>query len=912
MAKAVSHVRSGPGLSGRWIGLLVRLFPTEFRRDYGEDLLTAFVDQRDAAVRTRSRFLTPWLVGAVTLTTSWHLIRAGLAERHGSARRNPNLHAPYRKEWVLAAMTSDLRYAVRGYLRQPGLAIIAIVTLALGIGASTAIFSVVNGVLLRPLPYPNSQQLVSIQVNSGIGSSEGFYDLSEPEFLDFETQISSFTEVAGYTGTEVTMGDSASTRRIRVVLTTASLFPLLGVSPILGRTFTAEEDRPDVPRVIVLSYGMWQTEFGGDPDVVGRSVTIGDRPVTIIGVMPAGFEFPAPGSDGYAQLQIDRNDPWERNNHYLPTIARLAPDATLEQARSEVNVLAAQSTADYPEYYPNTGYRTRLRSFQDSIVGNVKTPLYILLAAVGFVLITACVNVANLLLARGETRKREIAIRAAIGASGGRVTRQLLTESFLLAAIGGLVGLLVAILGVDALIVMAPSAVPRLDEIGIDATVLGFSLAAAIATGVLFGVIPALHASRQDVQEVLKEGGVRSGGRSSNTLRRVLVATQVTLAVVLVTGSGLMLRSVVNMYNVDMGFETENILTFRVNPSSSRYDTQEKRVAFYDQLLERINTLPGVAAAGAAFSLPLTGRNNNWSIIIEGRPVANVGEAPADLVQRVTPEYFSALGLRLVRGRFFTHADDAESRPVTVISEAMARKHWPGEDAIGKRMKVFSEGWPWIEVIGVVKDVRHRAPNLEPRPRWYVPHAQAYVSAYASPLSTTIAVRSESDPTPLMGPIRSLMTEFDSSVPISNVRTMDQILDGAVGGQRFVTTLLSVFGLLALFLAVVGVYGVISYAVSQRTHEIGLRIALGAPGTKVLARVVWEGLALSLIAVGVGLIASVVLARAFTSMVFGITPTDPTTYFGVVLVLIVAAVGASLMPARRASRVSPMVALRQE
>jgi putative ABC transport system permease protein len=393
---------------------------------------------------------------------------------------------------------------------------------------------------------------------------------------------------------------------------------------------------------------------------------------------------------------------------------------------------------------------------------------------------------------------------------------------------------------------------------------------------------------------------------------RVPALNQVMLAVVLVTGSGLMLRSVINMYNVDKGFETENILTFRLNPSSSKYDTQEKRVTFYEQLLERMNSLPGVTAAGAVYSLPLTGRNNNWSIIIEGQPAANIGEAPADLVQRVTPEYFDALGLTLVRGRLFTHEDDAESPPVVVVSEAMAQKHWPGEHAIGKRMKVFSEGRPWIEVIGIVKDVRHRGPNQEPRPRWYVPHAQAYVSAYASPLSTTIAVRSDSDPTPLMGPIRSLMTEFDGSVPISNVRTMEQILDGAVGGQRFVMTLLTVFGLLALFLAVVGVYGVVSYAVSQRTHEIGLRMALGAKGSNVLAQIMREGLILSLVGVAVGLAGSFALSRVFESMVFGITPTDPVTYSGVVIVLVLAAGGASLLPARRASRVSPMVALRDE
>ena len=814
---------------------------------------------------------------------------------------------------MLTTMLTDLRYAVRGHLKRPGFAVIAIGTLAVGIGASTAIFSVVNGVLLRPLPYQDSEQLTSIQVNSGIGASDGFYDLSEPEFLDFGRQISSFSQVAGYSGTEVTLGDSVAARRIRILRTTANLFPLLGVSPLIGRTYAAEEDQPGGPRVVVLSYGLWQSEFAGDPDVVGRSVIIADQPVPIVGVMPAGFEFPTPGVDAWAPLQLDRESPWERNNHYLPTIARLAPGTPLETAQNEIDVLAARSTADYPAYYPNTGLRVRLQSFQDAIVGNAKTPMYILLGAVGFVLLTACVNVANLLLARGEARKREIAIRAAIGASGGRVTRQLLTESLLLAAVGGIAGLVVAVVGVDALLAMGPNSVPRLGEIRIDRLVLVFCLATAVVTGLLFGVVPALHATRQDVQEVLKEGGgARGGSRSGHALRRVLVATQVTLAVVLVTGSGLMLRSVLNMYNVDMGFDTKDVLTFRLNPSPNKYDSQESRVAFYRELLQRLNTLPGVISAGATYSLPLTSGSNNWSIIIEGRPVANVGEAPADLVQRVTPEYFDALGLTLVRGRLFTAADDAESPPVVVISERMAQKHWPGEDAIGKRMKVFVDGWPWIEVVGVVKDVRHQAPNQDPRPRWYVPHAQAYVSAYSSPLPMTLTVRSDADPTLLMGAIRTVIAELDGGVPISNIQTMEQVFAGALRGQRFVTTVLSLFGLLALVLAVVGVYGIVSYAVSQRTHEIGLRLALGAEGSRVLAQVIRDGLMLSLAGVVVGLVGAVALSRGFNSLVFGITPTDPVTYVGVAVVLIIAAAGASLLPALRASRVSPMVALRDE
>jgi putative ABC transport system permease protein len=900
-------------LGALWIRVVLRLFPREFGREYGDDLISAYLDLGDDIRSTRSRIAAPWALTRITVVTSWQIARAGLAERWSLGKRTRQSTPRRRKESMLSSLRSDVRYALRGHRRQPGLAILAILTLALGVGASTAIFSVVNGVLLRPLPYLDARELVSIQVNSGIGSSDGFYDLSEPEFLDFGAQVSSFSGIAGFTGSEVTMGDSLSPRRIRALLTTASLFPLMGVDPLLGRTFSEEEDRPDAPRVAVLSYGIWQTEFGGDPGIVGRSMTINDGPVTIIGVMPSGFAFPGPGQDLYTQLQLDRENPWERNNHYLPTIARLAPGATLQRARTELDVLAARSTADYPQYYPNAGLRVQLRSFQDAIVGGVRTPLYVLLAAVGFVLLTACVNVANLLLARGETRKREIAVRAAIGASSGRIVRQLFTESFLLAALGGIAGLAVAVAGIKVLLAMAPSALPRLDEIGVDLTVLGFSLSAAMATGLVFGVMPALQPTRRDVQESLRKGGGERGStRSGQGLRRTLVATQVMLAVILVTGSVLMLRSVANLYSVDKGFVTENVLTFRLNPRPIVYDTPEKTVAFYRELLSRLNALPGVRAAAATYSLPMTGGVNNWSILIEGRPVANVGEAPADLVQRVTPEYLDALGLTLVRGRWFTHADDSRSPPVVVVSEAMARKHWPGEDPIGKRMKVFPAGRPWMEVIGVVKDVRHQGPSVEARPRWYVPHAQAYVSAYTSPLANTIAVRSDTDPILLMAAIEGVIQGMDGSIPISSVRTMDQILDGSMGSQRFVMTLLTVFGLLALFLALVGVYGVVSYAVSLRTHEIGLRMALGARAVEVLTGVMGEGLLLALLGLGAGLVGSFSLSRVFQSMVFGIEPTDPITYLCVGVLLLASVALASLLPARRASRISPVSALRED
>ncbi|MGD8322606.1 MAG: ABC transporter permease, partial [Gemmatimonadota bacterium] len=863
-----------PPLGVRWIRTVLRLFPGEFRREYGEDLLAAYVDLRQDIRRDRSRLIAPWALARATLVTGWQVALAGIAERL-QARRSRRTRTRQGKQPMLATLWSDLRYAVRSHRKHPTVAVLALVTLALGVGASTAIFSVVNGVLLKPLPYRDPQGLVSLKVNSGIGSTEGFYDLSEPEFLDFGSQVSAFSGLAGYSNSAVTLGDSVAPRRVTVLRATASLFPLLGVEPLLGRTFSAEEDRPGSPPLAVLSYGMWQTEYGGDPAVLGRSISLDDHPVTVIGVMPSGFAFPTTGEDVYTQLQLDRDHPWARNNHYLPTLARLAPGTSLERAQSELNVLAVRSTQEYPEYYPNSGLRVQARSYQDALVGSMRTPLYVLLAAVGFVLLMVCVNVANLLLARGETRVREVAIRTSLGASRRRVVRQLFTESLLLAVLGGAAGLGLAVGGVKGLLAMAPTWLPRLDEIGIDHTVLLFSLVAVAVTGVVFGILPALHAGKRDIHEALREGGGERGATSGgHALRRTLVVAQVALAVVLITGSGLMLRSVANLYHVDLGFVTDNVLTFRLYPGSSVYDAGEKRVAFYRELFSRIDALPGVRAAAATYSLPMTGGANNWSIIIDGQPVANVGDAPAELVQRVTSGYLDALGMTLVRGRWFTRADDASTTPVVVVSESMARKYWPGEDAIGKRMKVFSKNWPWMEVVGVVKDVRHGGPGGQPTPRWYVPYAQAYVSAYESPLANSVVVRAETDPTSLMRPIEGILHEMDPSVPISRVRTMDQILDGAVGSQRFVMRLLTLFGLLALCLAVVGVYGVVSYSVSRRTHEIGLRMALGARAGEVLAKVLREGLLLAVVGLGVGLVASYLMGSVFASMVFGIDPTD--------------------------------------
>jgi putative ABC transport system permease protein len=595
-------------------------------------------------------------------------------------------------------------------------------------------------------------------------------------------------------------------------------------------------------------------------------------------------------------------------------VGRLALEASIEEAQNEVDILAARSTADHSEYYPDPGCRFRLRPFQSRVVGSIATPLYVLMGAVGFVLLTACVNLANLLLARGEARKREIAIRHAVGASRIRVARLLLIESLLLAAVGGAVGLIVADLGVDALLALAPAGLPRLNNIGVDNTVLVFSTAIAVATGLTFGLLPALRSASVSPADSLKRGGrAFSGDRAGNIVRRVLVSSQVALAVLLVVGAGLMARTVLEMYGVDTGFDTTGIAKFRLHPSGAKYDTPQSGVTLYGEIINRIERLPGVAAASATSSPPLS--ELGWgriSIVIEGRPAVSIGETPAERVEHITPGYLETIGITLVRGRAFTNADDINSLPVVVINESMASAHWPNEDPIGKRFRVHGDGAPFMEVVGVVRDVRHLAVNQEPSARWYVPHAQAYESAYTSPLSMALLVRSETDIDAMIPTLLEAVRTVDGSLAISRVLTLDQVFSGALKSERFVAILLVLFGAMALVLAAVGVYGVISYAVSQRTHEIGIRMALGAKGSSVLVHVMCEGLRLTAVGVVLGLLAALVLSRVLSSMVFGIDPTDPATYAGVAVALCLVALLASLIPARRASGVSPLLALREE
>jgi predicted permease len=817
-------------------------------------------------------------------------------------------------------LIGDLSNAVRCHARQPGFAVLAVATLALGIGATSSIFSVVNGVLFRGLPLDSPHELVDIQVSSGIGGSTEFGFVSEPEFQDLAEQMRSFPQVAAYRGSEVTIGDSTLPRREPVMKASAELLPMLGVEPMLGRFFTLEEDMPgaeqfpDVGPVLVLGHSMWRSEFGGDPNVIGKSIVAADRSVTIVGVMPEGFEFPDASWRAWTSLQLNRADPWSRNSHYLSVLARLREGASIDDAQTEADLLAARSSSDFPEYYPDPGSQIRLRPFHENIVGPVTTPIFVLMGAVSFVLITACVNLANLLIARGEARKRELAVRHAIGATKLRLASQLLAENLLLAGFGGVAGILVAEVCVNLLVALAPAGLPRLNQITVDREVLLFSTAVTLGTGILFGLLPALRSASVSPAESLKESGrALAGRRVGNTVRRVLVVLQVMFAVVLTVGAGLMVRSVIEVYRVDPGFSTTNTVKFRLWPSSATYDTPESVVALYREILERIERLPGVVSASATSSSPLS--ELGWgrlSIVLDRGSVPDVGHAPAERVEHVTSGHFETLGIDLIRGRTFTNADDINSVPVVIVNESMASAHWPNEAPVGKRFRVHSRGAPWMEVVGVVGDVRHLAVKHKPSPTWYVPHAQAYETAFVSPLTMAVIVRTATDAATMLPTLLEAVRSGDRTLAINRVWTMEQVFARAVGNERFITLLLVVFGGVAMLTAAVGVYGVISYTASQRTHEIGIRMALGANAHKVLVGVVSEGLGLTAIGLCVGLAAAVVLSRSLSSMVFGIIPTDPTTYASVVGAFAAVAVLASLLPARKASRLSPMCALRNE
>jgi putative ABC transport system permease protein len=810
---------------------------------------------------------------------------------------------------MLETLLQDLRYGTRMMLKTPVFTFIAVITLALGIGANTAIFSVVNAVLLRQLPFENSERLMMLWgQNAGVNADK--IPLSYLNFTDYKKHAQAFEYVAAYKTTEtgLTSIDSEA-ESLRGSLVSADLFPLLGVRPALGRVFSPEEDQPSSAPVVVLSDSLWQRRFASDPQIVGRQVTLGDRSTTVLGVMPPGFEFPVEedkseywmpvASDpGGAQLLSDRR------SKFLMVIARLKPVARLEQAGAEMEVIARRLEAQYPD--ANTGWRVRLVPLQEDVVGSIRPALLILLGAVALVLLIACANVANLLLARAGARGREMAIRHALGAGRARIVRQLLTESLLLSLIGGALGLLLAKWLVDLIVAAGPANLPRLTDVNLDASVLGFTLAVSILTGIVFGLAPALQASGTALIESLKAGGRGStAGARRYRLRGLLVVSEVALSLVLLTGAGLLIKSFVRLLQTDPGYETERVLTTRLTLSKTKYPEPDQQAAVYQQLLRRVGALPGVEAVGAASLLPLGGRDSYNVFRIEGRAPFAPGQEPTVRNQVVSPDYFNAMSIPLRQGRVFTEQDAKDSPQVLIVNEAFARRYLMGEDPLGKRLLIGDEAPR--EIIGIVRDVRHRGLDEETHPECYV----SYLQAPRRNLHLVVRTAS-SDPAKSATAVRSAIKEADKDQLIGEITTMDTLLARSVAPRRFNMLLLGSFALTALVLAGVGVYGVMSYSVTQHTHEIGIRIALGATRKDVLRLMVGQGMALAFVGVGVGLVGAFVVTRVMESMLYGVGASDPSVFAAVSVLLTVTALVACYLPARRATEIDPMIALRHE
>ena len=811
---------------------------------------------------------------------------------------------------MLQSVAHDMGQALRSLARAPGLALLAALTLGAGVGSTAAIFSVVDAVLIRPLPYPESDRLTVLH-----RASEGRRTLnnhSEPEFLDYEGEVASFGEVAAYADIDLGLGSGAEPELLTAVRATASLFPLLGVEPHLGRVFTAAEDVPDGSPVVVLSHALWVRAFGADPGVVGRSIRIDASACTVVGVMPAGFDFPRTGTKAWVPLSVDRANPWGRGNSYLSVVARLAPGVGLETARAELDALAARSTRLYPEVYA-TPVSFLAYGLLDQIVGDVRTALLLLLGAVAGVLLIASVNAAALLLARGELRRGEVAIRMALGAGRLRVATQFMGESLLVALVAAVAAAALAYGGVVALRALAPPDLPRLEEVTVNARVLAFGLGISLVTGLLFGLAPALQALRRDMRDVLGVGAWGAiGSRRAERFRRGLVVTQLALATMLTLGAGLLVGSFQALRQVELGFDPAGVLVVPLHPPESEVPEDAAAVVFYQTLGARLAALPGVTAAGSSLRLPLAEGHDYYSLQVEGRLVSNAGDASVPGMQWATPGYFAALGIPLRQGRLFTEADRADAPLVAVVNERLAAELWPGESPLGKRLRMFPDGNPWIEIIGVVADVKHYGIQGKPSTKLYIPHAQGYLSAYYSPNRMNVIVRTDADPSALAGPVRELLREVGPGIPLGTVRTMDQVVSRTLARDRFTLLLLGAFAGVALLLASVGVYGVIAGAVAARTREIGLRMAVGADRAAIATSVLREGLILATMGCSIGLVGGLALSGLLRSLLFGVSPTDPWTFAVVVPVLGLAGALASLVPAVSASRVDPVKALRAD
>jgi putative ABC transport system permease protein len=815
-------------------------------------------------------------------------------------------------------MIKDIQFAVRTLVKTPGFTLVAIITVALAIGANSAVYSLINALLIRPLPYKSPNELVLIwEKFAGQGLNQ--IPVSAPEYLDWEKQTTSFSGIAAfdYVNLNLTAGDMPE--RLQGAVVTPSLWQVLGVAPIKGRVFAQNEFGEGNDNVVVLSARLWSRRFNSDPELVGKQIVLNGRNFTVVGIMPAQFEFPIPLFGVQGGTYAERVDIWKpigftkseltsRGSRSYGVVARLKPGVTMATAQSEANTITANWVRQYSDNYnEQVRFGATLYSLHEQVVGGMRTALWILFGAVALVLLIACANLTTMLLARAGGREREFAIRVALGAGRAQLLRQTLTESVLLASVGGLAGVLIAIWGLDLLRSVATQTVPRLAQANLDPRVFVVTIVVSVVTGVLFGLVPALASGKPELTEALKEGGRGSTtGVRGNRVRNALVVSEVALALVLLICAGLLMKSFVRLQNVDPGFNPKNVLTMELALPQLKYPRGKPVIDFYSEALRRIGRIPGVQHVALTTILPLSGTNSDSSFHIEGRDSKATGVYPDEEVRIVTPDYFRVLNTPLIKGRFFTETDNADAAGVIIINQALAKKYWPGEEALGKRIN-FDDSDPaktkWITVVGIVGDIRHRGLDEEPKPEYYEPHAQ---SPYRQMI---LAIRSAQNPRTLITAVRREMQAFDPEQPLANIKPLEQITAESIAPRRLSVVLLGVFAGVALLLASVGIYGVMSFLVVQRTHEIGVRMALGANRRDVLLLVI--GRAARLVAIGsaVGLVLAAFSSRGLATMLYNVRAFDLTTFALVTFVLALVALLASYIPALRATRADPMLAL---
>jgi putative ABC transport system permease protein len=821
---------------------------------------------------------------------------------------------------MMDVFSRDLRFAARSLLRSPAFTAIAVLTLAVGIGANTAIFSVVYSVLLRPLAYAEPERLISIRAAyTGTGAQD--IPASQPEYHDYLSGVSALEDLAAVYPISINLTGLGDPQRIQAAVVSDNYFRLLGVAPAMGRDFASDDDRGQIGYVVIISDNLWRQRFGGDPGVLGKTVRLDDDPMTIIGIMPRGFRhaLESGGSpmEVWAPIALENPDPDflnTRGARVYDLIGRLDRGRTVEDARTELAALTARLREQYPETYPTAqGWHPVAQPLAEQVVGDVRPALLVLLGAVGFVLLIGCANVANLLLARATVREREIAVRTALGSSRGRLVRQLLTESLVLAMLGGGLGLLLAAWGASALGRLVTLYLPRAGEIELSLPVLGFTAFLIILTGIVFGLIPALQASRADLQGVLKDSGRgASAGAPRTRMRATLVVAEVAVALMLLAGAGLMLRSFQRLMAVEYGFDPDRLLTLQVwlpvpnDRSKGRYLTHAQRRTFYERSLAAVEAVPGVRSAALISKLPFRGQNDA-RLVIEGRPVGPDEPPAAAEVRLVSPNYFETMGVPILRGEGLPEPMDSVSRRTVLVNRTMAEKYWPGADPIGRRVRWFGDGTPWLTVIGVVADVRQIGLADPPREELY----SSYRAVSSNEMSMVVRT-SDDDPERLAATVTGAIRGVDPEQPVFDVMSMDRVIENASAERRISMVLLLLFAAIALLLSGLGIYGVMAYTTSQRRHEIGIRLALGAGGAEVLRLVVGQGMRLVVVGLAAGLVGAWVVSRVLASQLYGISAQDPVTYVAVALLLGMVALAATWLPARRATRVDPMISLRSE